>query len=71
MVKQTTCNLLVIIYSSFQRTFFYMKTPIRLVIVDDHPALHFGLVALFQSEPDFTVPGEASNGLGAIEKALS
>ncbi len=42
---------------------------IHLLIVDDHPALRFGLVELFHHEPDFKVVGEASNGIEAVEKA--
>ncbi len=48
-----------------------MTKPIRLLVVDDHPAFRFGLVALLQQEPDFEVAGEAGNGIEAIEKACS
>lgn len=47
------------------------EQPIRLLIVDDHPALRFGLVELFNHEADFKVVGEASNGIEAVEKAYS
>ena len=48
-----------------------MGQTIRLLIVDDHPALRCGLVALLQREPDFTVVGEASNGIEAVDLAFS
>lgn len=47
------------------------EQPIRLLIVDDHPALRFGLVELFHHEPDFEVVGEAIDGVEAVEKAFS
>ena len=46
-----------------------MPQPIRLLIVDDHPALRSGLTALIQHESDITVIGEAINGIEAVEKA--
>ena len=48
-----------------------MEQPIRLLIVDDHPALRVGLVGLFKHAPDISVVGEASNGEEAVEKALA
>ncbi|MEI7847108.1 MAG: response regulator transcription factor [Chloroflexota bacterium] len=48
-----------------------MGLPIRLLIVDDHPMMRFGLVSLFQHEPDFLVVAEACNGVEAIEKAIA
>jgi len=47
-----------------------MGQPIRLLIVDDHPALRFGLVSLLQQEPDFSVVAEATDGNEAVEKAF-
>lgn len=47
------------------------EQPIRLLIVDDHPALRFGLVELFHHEPDFVVVGEAIDGVEAVEKAFA
>jgi DNA-binding NarL/FixJ family response regulator len=41
---------------------------ISLVIVDDHPLILAGIVSLVQSEPSFTLLGQASNGLEAIEQ---
>lgn len=36
--------------------------PIRLMIVDDHPAFRAGLTALCESEPDMTVVAEVGDG---------
>jgi DNA-binding NarL/FixJ family response regulator len=41
--------------------------PIRLIIVDDHPAVRGGLRGMFASDPAFEVVGEAGNGAEAIE----
>lgn len=43
------------------------KNPIRLLVVDDHPAFRMGLIALVESEPDITVVAEAGDGRSAIE----
>jgi DNA-binding NarL/FixJ family response regulator len=40
---------------------------IRLLVVDDHPPMRFGLIALVRSQPDMEVIAEASNGEEAIE----
>jgi DNA-binding NarL/FixJ family response regulator len=44
--------------------------PIRILIVDDHPLVRSGLRALLSSEPTMSVVGEASDGAGAISRAL-
>jgi DNA-binding NarL/FixJ family response regulator len=45
-----------------------MDTPqVRVVIVDDHAMFRSGLRALLDLEPGFSVVGEASNGLEALE----
>lgn len=44
-----------------------MSTPIRLVIADDHPVVRAGLKGMLVSQADFTVVGEASSGLEAVE----
>ena len=43
---------------------------IKIMIVDDHEVVRDGLVTMMGMEQDFTVVGEAQNGLQAIEKAL-
>ena len=48
-----------------------MEQSIRLLIVDDHPALRIGLTGLFERAPGFFVVGEACDGEEAIEKAQS
>jgi DNA-binding NarL/FixJ family response regulator len=42
---------------------------ITLLIVDDHPVVRDGLRGMFESAPRFTVLGEASNGVEALERA--
>jgi two-component system response regulator NreC len=39
----------------------------RIVLVDDHQIVRQGLKALLEAAPDFTVVGEAADGLQAIE----
>lgn len=40
---------------------------IRLLVVDDHPPMRYGLVALVRSQPDMDVIAEAADGEEAIE----
>jgi len=40
--------------------------PVRIVIADDHPIFRDGLKKLLESEPGFTVVGEADDGAAAI-----
>ncbi len=42
---------------------------IRLVIVDDHPVVRDGLRGMLESQPDFEVVGEASDGSAALRLA--
>lgn len=44
---------------------------IRLVIVDDHPVVRDGLRGMLESQPDFEVVGEASDGEAAVQMANS
>ena len=39
---------------------------ISIILVDDHPVVRSGLRALLEAEPDFSVVGEASDGLEAL-----
>lgn len=43
-----------------------MSEPVRILIVDDHPALRMGLAAMLASRPDFRVVGEAGNTTEAL-----
>ena len=40
--------------------------PIRIMAVDDHPALREGIAAMIEPEPDMVMAGEAANGAEAI-----
>jgi DNA-binding NarL/FixJ family response regulator len=42
---------------------------IKILIVDDHEVVRDGISAMLGRQPDFTVIGEANNGLAAVEKA--
>ncbi|MGW4822321.1 response regulator [Streptomyces sp. NPDC004227] len=44
---------------------------ISLLIVDDHPVVRDGLRGMFESAPGFTVLGEASGGVEALERAVA
>jgi two-component system response regulator NreC len=45
-------------------------TPIRILLADDHQVIRTGLKSFLESQPDFKVVAEASNGREAIERAL-
>jgi len=44
-----------------------MEAPIRIVIVDDHPAIQNGLIATLQPEPDMQVVGTAATASEAVK----
>ena len=43
--------------------------PIKILVVDDHPVVRAGLTGILSLREEFTVVGEAENGLEAIERA--
>ena len=43
-------------------------SPIRILVVDDHPVVRQGVAGLVDSHPDMRVVGEASNGREAIQQ---
>jgi DNA-binding NarL/FixJ family response regulator len=43
-----------------------MTEPIRILVVDDHPVVRDGLIAILSTQPDFAVVGKASSGTEAI-----
>jgi DNA-binding NarL/FixJ family response regulator len=40
--------------------------PIRVLIVDEHPALRYGVIAFLREDPGIAVVGEAGSGEEAI-----
>lgn len=46
------------------------RTPITLLIVDDHPVVRDGVRGMFAADPGFLVLGEASDGVRGVELAL-
>jgi two-component system, NarL family, nitrate/nitrite response regulator NarL len=45
------------------------RTPIRIVIADDHPLVRDGLRRLLETQPLFAVVGEAADGVEAVRQA--
>lgn len=48
-----------------------MSEKIRVLVVDDHPVVRKGLIAMLETEEGIQVVGEASNGKDAVEKAVA
>lgn len=46
-----------------------MSRTIRLLIVDDHPVVRAGVRGMLESQSDFEITGEATNGAEALELA--
>lgn len=46
-----------------------MPSPLRILIVDDHPVVRAGLTGMLAGQPDFVVVGEAADGLVALALA--
>ncbi len=44
---------------------------IRVLLIDDHPIVRDGLVAVLSTQPDFEVVGEAADGRQVVEQALA
>jgi len=44
-----------------------METAIRIVVVDDHPAIQNGLIATLEPEPDMQVVGTAASSAEAVK----
>lgn len=41
-------------------------TPIRVLIVDDHPVVRAGIEGMLASQPDLQIVGQAADGAGAV-----
>ena len=46
-------------------------TPIRIVLVDDHPVVRAGIRGMLAGQPDFEIVGEAENGREAVQLAAA
>lgn len=45
--------------------------PIRVLVIDDHPLLRDGIVAMISNQTDITIAAEAANGREGVEKFRS
>lgn len=43
------------------------QSKLRVLIVEDHPIMRFGIAAILNAQPDMTVVAQAENGAAAIE----
>ncbi len=48
-----------------------MPNLIRILVVDDHPVVRDGLVAMLSTQPDFEVVAQAGTGREAVQKSAS
>lgn len=48
-----------------------MSEKIRVLVVDDHPVVRKGLIAMLETEEGIEVVGEASNGKDAVAQAIA
>jgi NarL family two-component system response regulator LiaR len=48
-----------------------MSDNIRVLVVDDHPVVRKGLIAMLDTEEGIQVVGEASNGADAVDQAVA
>jgi len=48
-----------------------MATQIRILVADDHPIVRDGLVAILETQPDFLVVGEASDGRELLDRTAN
>jgi DNA-binding NarL/FixJ family response regulator len=46
-------------------------SPIRILVVDDHPIVRHGLMALLSYEADFVVVGDAADGEAALHQVVA
>ncbi len=46
------------------------KSPVRILVADDHPVVREGLVMILNTQPDMIVVGEAASGSEALQKTL-
>lgn len=47
-----------------------MQQPIKIFVTDDHPVVREGLIAVLETQDEFSIVGEASNGAEALPLLL-